>query len=662
MTTQDAPNFEALTESYDVNAELVVRPDARVFLASRKNDGGGVLLIVARTPGDDEKKNALTHFAADAKLLAGLSHRNLVQVLDGRWLGNDTFALVTERVQAPTVEEIVAREELSFQRIASILQDVNGLLGWARTHGVVHRALSWSTVHVERGSDRAIASFEIRGVPVTGLPGADADARTIASLAWAMLAGKDALSDAADASLADLRPDLPSCLVEATDALLRTTPGEPGDMDGQGFIALVAMADALKSADKETERIRAEILEEEKTAQEEIASGRATLEQQRVELERRTTAEREELDRLLASEREALAQERRRLEEEIAEQREALAKERAELEEPLNREREELAETRRDLERERVALEQHQLAIEQQLAELELRRNELTLLGESGVAEHALEAPAIALPASPATALPALVAPALPASPAPTLPASPTLVPVAASALPHETPAIPAAPASEPPMRFAERWDDRGRRRSRWLIPVASVALVGAVVASAVAINRRNETATSPRATRPAATRTIDSVAGRIAPSTAPAATVTDSAGSSRSADSAAIAETPPPPRRRRVAAPVVPDTVAPDSAALGVPNIFAPDPAVRLRSADSIRSASPSRDSVTRVDSARRRDTTAPPARFVRPDSGARRDSIVRRDSVPRRRPDTLRVPDTTSTGSVIGRQPEKL
>src|SRR6185503_19130615 len=359
MTTQDAPSFDALAESYDVNAELVVRPDSRVFLGSRKNDGAGVLITVARTPGDDEKKNALTHFAADAKLLAGLSHRNLIQVLDGRWLGNDAFALVTERVQAPTLEEIVSREELPFQRIASILQDVNGLLSWARAQGVVHRAMSWSTVHVERGSDRVLASFEIRGIPVTGLPGADADARTIASLARSMLAGKEAASDAADASLADLRPDLPTRLLEATDALLRTTPGEPGDMDAQSFIALVAMADALKMADKETERIRAEVLEEEKTAQDEIAAGRAALEQERAELTRRTTEGREELDRVLASEREALAEERRRLEEGIAEQREALAKARAELEEPLDREREQLAETRRDLDRERAAIEQH---------------------------------------------------------------------------------------------------------------------------------------------------------------------------------------------------------------------------------------------------------------------------------------------------------------
>lgn len=620
MTTQDVPSSEALTEAYDVNAELVGRPDARVFLGSRRADGIGVLVIVVHTPENDEKKSALTHFAADAKLLAGLSHRSLVQVLDGRWLGNDAFALVTERVQAPTLEEIVSRDDLSFQRIASILQDLNGLLGWARSKGVVHRALSWSTVHVESGSDRVIASFEIRGVPVTGLPGADADARTIASLARAMLAGKDALADGADVSLSELRPDLPSRLVEATDALLRTTPGEPGEMDAQSYIALVAMADALKSAAEETERIRAEILEEEKVAQEEIAAGRAALEQEREELTRRTAGEREELDRLLASEREAVAQERRRLEEEIAEQREALAKERAGLEEPLSREREQLAEMRRDLERERAALEQHRLAIEQQIAELELRRNELTLLGESVPADRSVEPAAI---------------PLAPLSEA---------APVADIPLPDERPVVPIAEGPEP---IFERWDARERRRPRWLIPVASVALAGVVVASGIAITR-HESAPIQRAARPPATRTVDSVAGRIAPSapapTGAVATPTDSAGL-RAADSAALAETPPPPRRRRVAAPVVRDTIAPDTSALGTPNIFAPD-SVRVRP-DTLRSANPARDSVVRTDSTRRRDTTMPTARLVRVDSSARRDTIVRRDSVTRPRPDTLRVPE---------------
>ena len=620
MTTQDVPSSEALTELYEVKAELVGRPDARAFLGSRRSDGAAVLVIVARTPEEDEKKSALTHFAADAKLLAGLSHRNLVQVLDGRWLGNDAFALVTDRVQAPTVEELVSREELSFQRIASILQDVNGLLGWARSKGVVHRALSWSTVHVEPGSDRVIASFEIHGIPVTGLPGSDADSRTIASLARAMLAGKEARSDAGETALAELRPDLPVRLVEATDALLRTTPGEPGDMDAQSYIALVAMADALKSADKETERIRAEVLEEEKAAQDEIAAGRSALEQEREELTRRTTGEREELDRLLSSEREALAEDRRRLEAEIAEQREALAKERAGLEEPLNREREELAEARRDLERERAALEQHRLAIEQQLADLELRRNELTLLRESAAIEQPVAAEAMALPMPPA------------------------LVPVAALAQPEETGAVPVVPIVEEPEPIFERWDARERRRPRWVIPVTSVALAGAVVASAIAIGRQG-TAANQRETR-----TVDSVAGRIAPAATPptgaSATPTDSAGST---DSAAVAETPPP-RRRRVAAPVVRDTMAPDTSALGVPNIFTPDSMARMRPVDTMRLANPGRDSMVRVDSTRRRDTTVP-ARLVRTDSSARRDTLVRRDSVARPRPDTLRVPDTTST-----------
>jgi hypothetical protein len=100
----------------------------------------------------------------------------------------------------------------------------------------------------------------------------------------------------------------------------------------------------------------------------------------------------------------------------------------------------------------------------------------------------------------------------------------------------------------------------------------------------------------------------------------------------------------------------VVRDTIAPDTSALGVPNIFAPD-SVRIRP-DTMRSVGPARDSVVRTDSTRRRDTTVPAARLVRPDSGARRDTLVRRDSVTRPRPDTLRVPDTTSTSNPRARR----
>jgi hypothetical protein len=241
---------------YDIIGELAVDQDAQRYLARRTEDGADVLIAVVNAPEGDEG-NALNHLASDVKLQIAHPHHGVLRVLDGRWLG-ESFAVVTQRPAAPTLEEMLVRrdEEFPFVRIATVLRDINAALVWARERGIVHRAIRLENVFVEPGSDRTVVAFNVRPIGLTGMPTEAEDNRTIAGLASAMFTrGRRAESDA---SLAEQRPGLPASLVTQTEALLgRPVEGDESPLpDMTSYIASIAMADALKAAEEHLEKNR----------------------------------------------------------------------------------------------------------------------------------------------------------------------------------------------------------------------------------------------------------------------------------------------------------------------------------------------------------------------------------------------------------------------
>lgn len=363
MSARDDLNLETLGDNYDVLGELAGRDNARVFMAKRKADGLEVLLVVAHQPEGDQG-NALSHLAADVNLLASAQHRAVAPVLEGRWLGTDAFATVVRRPSAPTLHELLSRrdEDFDFARIAMILREVSGALEWAREHKVVQRAVTPDTLYIEPGSDRVSVSFALTALSASGVPGSDADARCIARLARAMFTRSPAAPQREARPLAELRPGLPKKVIDETDALLAwPRPADAAPADVTGYIARIAMADALKGGEEYLEATR-NIIEEQRRIHEE------QLEKERREHEEQLATERKEYERLAAGQSEAFAKEResfaRKLDKEhiaLDKERAALVKERAiharDCEE-LSREREEHAKDRAALLEERARQEQ----------------------------------------------------------------------------------------------------------------------------------------------------------------------------------------------------------------------------------------------------------------------------------------------------------------
>jgi hypothetical protein len=680
--TQEPLPLDSLADEYQVLAELRSQDESRTFIGTRRGDGLPVLIRVVQSPKDDAR-NTLTHYAADTNLLATIQHKSLVPVLGGRWIDPKHFVIITERSKLPSLEELLSRgEELSCTRIAAILQEVSALTCWARDHGVVHRSITPATLYLEPGSDRVRTAFVVGPLPITGIPGPEADARTVASLAWAMLTRNSKGSEGAEVSLADARPDLPSRLVEQTEMLLQAKSTDEELPNVRDYVALIAMADALRHGEDETARVRTQLMQEQRTTREEIEAARTELERQRSEHEQRVTAEkadvqqtlereREEMRRTLEREREemqrTLAQEREQMEETLARSREDLAHQRSELAREIMERRKELASDRTKYERElgsaqdqvmadRAQLEGVRAEIESQLgvlaaqrAEIDQQREELARLRDSvrrardsrretrptEDREVPMVAPMLAdVPEGPAE-VPAIAAGSgnVPADVSPeAVVAAPTIPAVVAPSTPLESNTT----ASTEIRDLA-----RSRRKRRRVIAASALSLTAVVVASALAIGHYGSpspvasnatpvartSAPTVVANKPAASHVVvDSSAGRIAPA---AATLTfprvDS--SYRNNDSARTVATATPPRRRT---PRRVDTAAP---AVDTSAFISPFDLTRpLRDLPRTNEGAP-RDSAVRQRPVR-----------PRPDSGSR-------DTTAKPKPDTLSgKPDSVS------------
>src|SRR4029079_2184916 len=146
-----------------------------------------VTIDVVRVPrGDDE---ALRFLASDAELLSSRRHAHVIPVIEGRWLGDDAFAIVRPRVRGSTLTQLIsALGTIPTQRMSGILEQVHNALEWARTNDIVNRSVAPDDIVLQQGSGRALGAVgRDRGAP--GLRNAAADVRPVGNLSWAMLAG-----------------------------------------------------------------------------------------------------------------------------------------------------------------------------------------------------------------------------------------------------------------------------------------------------------------------------------------------------------------------------------------------------------------------------------------------------------------------------------------
>ena len=557
-----SPDLSTLANDYDVVGEVGGSGDARSFMATRKAGSGtkrrddttGVMITVV-TPPEGDEGNALSHLAADTKLLAGTVHRRLLPVIEGRWVGDDAFAVVTQRTNDPSLAQRLATvEKFTTTRVAAILREVNGLLEWAREHNIVHRGVTMERLFLEPKTDRVRVSFSV--APIRRIQQSDAqtdDARTIVKLAMAMLTGVADPTTYDGKTLSDMRPELPERLHEATAALLEDKRAHT-QADVASFIALVGMADPLYQGETEAQRIRAEVLEEQRVEREKLAGERAEFErvmmEERAAFERHMADEAAKYEKFKADERAAYekfkSDERAAFEKAKAAERDRAAKEKAELQRVAEAERAALLARRTELERaveeqrrelERVAIEDRRqidaLRTELKAAgDLEIERKRDAALEEVTDTESTLDAEGFATPSFVGPMLVPIEAYEFDDDNALMRDDPIVDIPIDEVAPPEQVVLEPASvlPPIGPPVVTAPR--------RRWLIPAGLAAVLVLAGASAIAINARQAPAKPGVRVQPPVAKVVETPAPVVAPlvSIVPLPTVSAAAPAASSA------------------------------------------------------------------------------------------------------------------------------
>ncbi len=371
------PALKGLENEYEIRGELRGTDAARYFIGRKKDDHAAEVAIMVFHDGKSAENNALSHFAADAQILERNRHPAIPRVLGGRWLDHGGFALIAERIVGETLEERLERgEKFSNPHIAMMLQEVSGLLDWAREAGVVHRGVTPDTIFFERGSNRMHIAFLPTPIPMSGLPDACADARTIGALAWSVLTGKP-YDRVEMRSLGDVCPNLATRVIEATDRMLKCKD-HSDTPDVATFLGILAAGDVLKQAEVELAAQKEEYDEQHAAALKACEVQRQQIEQHAQEQLAMLAGEREEFERQMSEERAAMDAERTQMQALLSERKDRLAAVRAELD------------------HQRIELERRLAELEQYRAEIEKVRDDALSAREDAKAAMARAAEAAA--------------------------------------------------------------------------------------------------------------------------------------------------------------------------------------------------------------------------------------------------------------------------
>src|SRR5438067_6786887 len=99
-----ADPISKLDSDYQILTELQRSGESRTYLARHLTLNRDVTITVTQAAGD---KSHLMRFAADAEKLVNERHPNIVPVIEGRWLGDDAYAVVRARVRGSTLDQLL---------------------------------------------------------------------------------------------------------------------------------------------------------------------------------------------------------------------------------------------------------------------------------------------------------------------------------------------------------------------------------------------------------------------------------------------------------------------------------------------------------------------------------------------------------------------------
>src|SRR5262245_16000100 len=143
---------------YEVLSRLGIGRFGSVYKARQLSTGQDVAIKVLRIDprdGADDIENQHARFRREMKLCAGMSHPNIVRLLDSGETGDGMLYAVFEYVPGGTMRDVLAAEgRLPVEEAVRLMSEVLDALACAHGHGVVHRDLKPDNIMLSKTGAR----------------------------------------------------------------------------------------------------------------------------------------------------------------------------------------------------------------------------------------------------------------------------------------------------------------------------------------------------------------------------------------------------------------------------------------------------------------------------------------------------------------------------
>ncbi|MEE4329319.1 MAG: serine/threonine-protein kinase, partial [Wenzhouxiangella sp.] len=133
----------------------------QVFEARRQDDDFEQTVAIKLLPGHRLDDEARLRFAAERRILAGLKHPNIAQLIDGGTLEDGLPYIVMEYVDGVSIDEYCRSQDLSNRAIIELMLQVCSAVQLAHRNLIVHRDIKPGNVLVDASGTPKLLDFGI---------------------------------------------------------------------------------------------------------------------------------------------------------------------------------------------------------------------------------------------------------------------------------------------------------------------------------------------------------------------------------------------------------------------------------------------------------------------------------------------------------------------
>jgi len=144
---------------YSIEAKIGQGGVARIYKARQKSLDRDVAIKVL-SPELNSDSDIVRRFDRESKTIAGLSHPNIVHIID-RGMINNQYYFVMEYIDGTSFKEILHSNEYTVRQKLEIIVMVLKGLDYAHKNGVIHRDIKPANILVDRQGNALIADFGI---------------------------------------------------------------------------------------------------------------------------------------------------------------------------------------------------------------------------------------------------------------------------------------------------------------------------------------------------------------------------------------------------------------------------------------------------------------------------------------------------------------------